>query len=493
MNWTNLQVNVEQITQQLIYDPKTPMLFNTGLFLWVFLFFMGFYQFFKQESKSRIIYIIAFSYYFYYKSSGYYVLLLALSTLVNFYLALLIASKERPFNRKFVLILALVFNLGMLGYFKYTNFLIDIFNKLSITHFDFANIFLPIGISFFTFQILSYIIDIYRGNLKPLTSLSDFAFFVSFFPSILAGPIVRPQVLIPQIKKPVTLTREDISRAIFLIAAGLFKKAIISDYISLNYVDRIFDNPTLYSGFENLMGAYGYTLQIYCDFSGYSDVAIGIALLMGFRLKDNFNLPYRSASLTEFWRRWHISLSTWLRDYLYIPLGGNRKGKVRQYINLFITMLLGGLWHGASLKFIVWGGMHGSMLAIEKMILPITKKQTSKLWHLGGMLITFHFVTLCWIFFRADTFNTAIQVINQVATKFNGSIAFDVVAAYKPVFFLFALGYTMHFIPQIVTQKLQLAVAKAPSLAQALLLVFVIWLIIQTKSANIQPFIYFQF
>lgn len=493
MNWTTLQINVEQVAQQLIYDPKSPMLFNTGLFLWVFLFFMAFYQLVQQKTTSRIIYIIVFSYYFYYKSSGHYVLLLALSTLVNYYLGLLIASKEKPFNRKSVLIVALVFNLGMLGYFKYTNFLIDIFNKLSLTHFDFANIFLPIGISFFTFQILSYIIEIYRGNLKPLTNLSDFAFFVSFFPSILAGPIVRPKVLIPQIRKPINLTREDISRAIFLIAAGLFKKAIISDYISLNYVDRIFDNPTLYSGFENLMGAYGYTLQIYCDFSGYSDVAIGIALLMGFKLPDNFNLPYRSASLTEFWRRWHISLSTWLRDYLYIPLGGNRKGKTRQYINLFITMLLGGLWHGASLKFIMWGGMHGSILAIEKMILPYTKKQTSKLWHMGGIFITFHFVTLCWIFFRADSFNTAIQVVHQVVTKFNASIAWDVVTAYKPVFFLFALGYTMHFVPQIVTNKLQLAVAKAPAIAQSVLLVVVIWLIIQTKSANVQPFIYFQF
>ncbi len=493
MNWTSLQLSAEQIFQQLIYDPKFPMLFNTGLFLWVFLFFMYFYRMIRQNTNIRTLYIIAFSYYFYYKSSGSYVLLLALSTLVNYYLALLMAGKKEPHNRKIVLIVALIFNLGMLGYFKYTNFLIDIFNNLSITHFDFANIFLPIGISFFTFQILSYIIEVYRGNIKPLVSLADFAFFVSFFPSIMAGPILRPQVLIPQIRKPITLIREDMSRAIFLIAVGLFKKAIISDYISLNYVDRIFDNPSLYSGFENLMGAYGYTLQIYCDFSGYSDVAIGIALLMGFRLPDNFNLPYRSASLTEFWRRWHISLSTWLRDYLYIPLGGNRKGKARQYINLFITMLLGGLWHGASLKFMVWGGMHGGILAIEKMILPYTKKQTSKLWHWGGVFLTFHFVTLCWIFFRADSYHTAIQVIHQIATNFSPSIAIDVILAYKPVFLLFALGYTLHFIPQSMTRNLQLELAKKPTITQAMLLAMIIWLIIQTKSANVQPFIYFQF
>lgn len=493
MNWTSLQLSVEQIFQQLVFDPKAPMLFNTGLFMWLFLLFLCFYQFFHQKAITRIIYIIAFSYYFYYKSSGSYVLLLLLSTLVNFYLALLMNGKEKPTARKSILILALLFNLGMLGYFKYTNFLIDIFNNLSYSHFDLSDIFLPIGISFFTFQILSYIIEIYRGNLKPLTNLTDFAFFVSFFPTILAGPIVRPGVLIPQIRNPAVLSREDISRAIFLIAAGLFKKAVISDYISLNYVDRIFDNPSLYSGFENLMGAYGYTLQIYCDFSGYSDVAIGIALLMGFRLNDNFNLPYRSASLTEFWRRWHISLSTWLRDYLYIPLGGNRKGKLRQYVNIFITMLIGGLWHGASLKFIVWGGMHGSMLAIEKMISPVTQKLHGKLWRIGGMIFTFHFVSLCWIFFRADSFSTAIQVIIQIATQFNPQIALEVITAYKPVFLLFAIGYLLHFMPVIITQKAQQIVAKSPSFVQALILVSVIWLIIQTKSANIQPFIYFQF
>jgi len=493
MNWTNLHLSIEQLLQQLTFDPKSPMLFNTGLFMWLFLFFIGFYQYFQRKPISRIFYVIAFSYYFYYKSSGSYVLLLLLSTLVNFYLALLMDEKEKPKARKLILIIALAFNLGMLGYFKYTNFLIDIFNNLTFSHFDFANIFLPIGISFFTFQILSYIIEIYRGNLKPLTSLADFGFFVSFFPSLLAGPIIRPKVLIPQIRFPVILSKEDISKAIFLIAAGLFKKAIISDYISLNYVDRIFDNPSLYSGFENLMGSYGYTLQIYCDFSGYSDVAIGIALLMGFRLPDNFNLPYRSLSLTEFWRRWHISLSSWLRDYLYIPLGGNRKGKIRQYINLFVTMLLGGLWHGASLKFIVWGGMHGAVLAVEKMISPFTKKHTSRLWKFGALILTFHFVTLCWIFFRADSFNTAIQVITQIFSKFNPQIALEVITAYKPVFLLFVIGYMLHFLPISLTQKTQLAVAKSPSFVQALILVSVIWLIIQTKSANIQPFIYFQF
>ena len=232
----------------------------------------------------------------------------------------------------------------MLGYFKYTNFLIDISNQLFGQGFlQFQNIFLPVGISFFVFQSMSYTIDIYRGQLKPLSNWLDYLFYLSFFPQLVAGPIVRARDFIPQIRQnPVVVTREMFGTGVFLILTGLFKKAIISDYISLNFVDRIFDEPLLYSGFECLMGIYGYALQIYCDFSGYSDMAIGLALLLGFRFPKNFDSPYKSATITEFWRRWHISL------------GGNRKGKARTYLNLFLTMLIGGLWHGAALAVHKW-------------------------------------------------------------------------------------------------------------------------------------------
>lgn len=225
---------------------------------------------------------------------------------------------------------------------------------------------------------MSYTIDVYRRQITPLGSLLDYAFYVSFFPQLVAGPIVRARDFIPQIRRPLFVSREMFGRGIFLIVSGLFKKAVISDYISVNFVERIFDNPTLYSGVENLMGVYGYALQIYCDFSGYSDMAIGIALLLGFHFNINFDSPYKSASITEFWRRWHISLSSWLRDYLYISLGGNRKGKIRQYANLIITMFLGGLWHGASWNFVLWGMMHGVALAAHKCWMTLTGRKRGR-------------------------------------------------------------------------------------------------------------------
>ena len=228
------------------------------------------------------------------------------------------------------------------------------------------DIILPVGISFFTFQSLSYTLDLYRNRIRPVERLVDYVFYVSFFPQLVAGPIVRARDFLPQIFRADFVSRAMIGEGLFLIISGLFKKAVISDYISINYVDRIFDNPLLYSGIENLLGVYGYALQIYCDFSGYSDMAIGIALLLGFRFNINFDSPYKSATITEFWRRWHISLSSWLRDYLYISLGGNRKGKLRTYVNLMLTMLLGGLWHGAALQFVLWGALHGVSLAIHK-------------------------------------------------------------------------------------------------------------------------------
>ena len=281
-------------------------------------------------------------------------------------------------------------NLGLLSYFKYSYFLTGFFNSLFGTTYqpvdylahwtnyltgsnlEIAHIILPVGISFYTFQSISYSVDIYRGLIKPVNRFLDFAFFVSFFPQLVAGPIVRATEFVPQIYKPYNLTRPEFNRAIFLILGGLIKKILISDYISSNFVDRVFASPGSYTGFENLMSVYGYTIQIYCDFSGYTDIAIGVALLLGFRLSINFDAPYISQNITEFWRRWHISLSTWLRDYLYISLGGNRKGKVRQYVNLFITMLLGGLWHGAHIKFLIWGALHGVALAIHKLYMQVT-------------------------------------------------------------------------------------------------------------------------
>ena len=286
-------------------------------------------------------------------------------------------------------------------------------------------------------------------------------------------------------------------RGVFLIFCGLFKKAVISDYISINFVERVFDNPALYSGVENLLGVYGYALQIYCDFSGYSDMAIGLALLLGFHFNENFRSPYKSASVTEFWRRWHISLSTWLRDYLYISLGGNRKGKLRQYLNLIITMFLGGLWHGASWNFVLWGMLHGVALAVHKFWMQLTGRP--KGWQSGGIrrvlgvLVTFHFVCFCWIFFRHADFSGAMAMLRQIFTDFHPELFPQWLAGYGKVCLLMVLGFVLHFLPDRWEQAALQKTTALPLVGKAVLLVILIYVVIQMKSADIQPFIYFQF
>jgi len=331
----------------------------------------------------------------------------------------------------------------------------------------------------------------------PLNNLLDYAFYVSFFPQLVAGPIVRARDFIPQIRRPLFVSQEMFGRAVFLIAGGLFKKAVISDYISVNFVDRVFDSPMLYSGVENLMAVYGYALQIYCDFSGYSDMAIGIALLLGFRFNINFDSPYKSASVTEFWRRWHISLSSWLRDYVYISLGGNRRGKFRQYLNLIITMFLGGLWHGAAWNFIFWGMLHGVALAFHKALRSLLgreKTYQSQGWRrVLAIIVTFHFACFCWIFFRASDFSTALSVLSQIFTNFHPGVFTQLILGYSAVFALMLLGYTLHFLPQSLELRTQQLVTRMPLLLQALLIVLVAFIVIQVKTAGIQPFIYFQF
>jgi D-alanyl-lipoteichoic acid acyltransferase DltB (MBOAT superfamily) len=400
--------------------------------------------------------------------------------------------------QKMLMVLSLVIDLGLLGYFKYTNFFAGMIADMIGCNFQPWSIFLPVGISFFTFQSLSYTIDVYRGNLKPLTSVLDYAFYISFFPQLVAGPIVRASDFIPQIRRPLLITDEMFARGVYFIMIGLLKKAVVSDYISLNFVDRIFDNPSLYSGLENLLGVYGYALQIYCDFSGYSDMAIGIALLLGFHFPINFNAPYRSVSITDFWRRWHISLSTWIRDYIYISLGGNRKGKVRQYINLIITMLLGGLWHGASLNFVAWGGMHGLALAAHKFfsteILHHDRHYLPTGWRKWiSIIITFHFVCLTWIFFRNSTFAGSWLMIHRIFADFHPELLMQVVTGYKWVLLMMAVAYLSHFLPDKWQQGLIALLGRGNYVIDALLLTFVIYIVIQVKSSSIQPFIYFQF
>ncbi len=488
-----MQIDFSKILTELSYQPGQPMIFSSGLFMLLFTAFLGIYSFVYKNERKRILYLIAFSLFFYYKSSGWYVLLLLLATYSDFHIARRMSQVVNKAGRIALLVLSLSVNLGMLLYFKYTNFFFSMFHNMVGSSFDPFDIFLPVGISFFTFQSLSYTIDVYRRNLLPLRKITDYAFYITFFPQMVAGPIVRASDFIPQIHTTPWVTRVEFGRAIFLISTGLFKKAVISDYISLNFVDRIFDNPMLYTGLENLVGVYGYALQIYCDFSGYSDMAIGIALLMGYHLPLNFNSPYQSASITEFWRRWHISLSTWLRDYLYISLGGNRKGKIRTYINLFITMLLGGLWHGAALRFVLWGAMHGVALAVEKFFVSITKNTLGAWSKPFKILVTFHFVCFSWIFFRAENMEVVGQVLTQIFTAFNVNILGDFIAGYPLVLTLMAVGFVLHFSPIKLEKYFEKQITEAHFAVKILYLSAVIFIVIQLKSAEIQPFIYFQF
>lgn len=513
-----IDIDFDKLRDVFTYDPQAPMIFSSGVFLWLFVGFIIVYSLLRKLNTPRILFVTLFSYYFYYKSSGTYFFLLAIVTVSDFLIARLMERTVGQGTRKALVVLSLAINLGLLCYFKYTNFFGEVIASLTGGTFTALDIFLPVGISFFTFQSLSYTLDVYRRQITPLSSLLDYAFYVSFFPQLVAGPIVRARDFIPQIRKPLLVTKEMFGRGVFFILCGLFKKAVISDYISVNFVERIFANPTLYSGVENLMGVYGYALQIYCDFSGYSDMAIGIALLLGFHFNINFDSPYKSASITEFWRRWHISLSSWLRDYLYISLGGNRKGKFRQYLNLIITMFLGGLWHGASWNFVIWGMFHGVALALHKVWMAVRQGAAARFnagdkaslpgsdaptgaWsqrfaagrRFFGVVITFHFVCLCWIFFRNTTFEGSMDMIGQITTNFQPQLFVQLVEGYWRVFALMALGFLLHFAPVKWETALANGVIRLPLLGKVVLMVALIYLVIQVKSSEIQPFIYFQF
>jgi D-alanyl-lipoteichoic acid acyltransferase DltB (MBOAT superfamily) len=502
----------QKVGEEFLYQPDAPMLFSSGLFLFLFIGFLMIYIPLRKHLTARIIYVTLFSLFFYYKSSGLWFGLLLCTATSDFLIGRKLSLTVSRRIRKLLVALSLCINLGMLAYFKYFNFLAELCAHLGneIGHllgiaewqaltYEPLDIFLPVGISFFTFQSLSYIIEIYRRKIEPVYRWVDYLFYVSFFPQLVAGPIVRAREFIPQIYRTPVVSRAQFGEGFFLVLCGLVKKAVISDYISLNFVDRVFDAPLLYTGLENLLGIYGYALQIYCDFSGYSDMAIGIALLLGFRFSINFDSPYQSATITEFWRRWHISLSSWLKDYLYISLGGNRKGKIRTYINLMITMLLGGLWHGASLRFILWGAIHGVSLAIHKFVMGRfhsfrqSGKEMKPLRRVPGILFTFHLVCFGWIFFRAGSMQIAWDMLSQIALNFHPEIFLQFVMGYKTVFILMLAGYVFHFMPKRIESTLQGLVTRSPLLIQALMLVVVIFVIVQMKSTGVQPFIYFRF
>jgi alginate O-acetyltransferase complex protein AlgI len=503
-DWTDLKliftlIDFTKIIDLLKYQKEAPLLFSSGLFLFIFLGFYGIYLLTLKNERLRILWVTAFSLYFYYKCAGIYWLLHVLIVMVDFTLAIFM-EKAKTKQRKYALLgLSLLVNLGMLIYFKYTNYFLEIYSNVTHGTYTAWDIFLPAGISFFTFQSLSYTIDVYRGELKALRNILDYAFFVTFFPQMLAGPIVRAADFLPQINKIPSLNQAQFGRAVFLICTGLFKKAVISDYISANFVDRVFESPNLFTGLENLSAIYGYAIQIYCDFSGYSDMAIGLALLMGFTFPINFNAPYQSLSITEFWRRWHISLSTWLRDYLYVPLGGNRKGTFKTYRNLLITMILGGLWHGAATRFLIWGTLHGLVLAMERFFKSLSNSKSDEVTQSRPVttflkwFFTFHFVCFCWIFFRAQDLNSVWEMLHQIAFSFQPQVFWDFIKGYSSVLCFILLGFALHFVPNKFENRVLDWTTRMPLIGKAILITLIALLVMQTKSSEVQPFIYFQF
>jgi len=534
--------------------------------LFTHLYFWGFfsvvllgYSFIYKVNKARSIYLLLFSFFFYYKTNGVFITLLLFTIVSDFCWGKQIHKSNNPLHKKLFLLMSVLLNLSLLCYFKYSYFFVSSGNELLgtntsyVNHFaGFSNTFFgtdfrmdklltPIGVSFFTFQSLSYTIDVYRGKVKPVDSIFDYGFFVCFFPHLVAGPIVKANEFLYQIYQPYSLTRIEFGMAAFWIMNG-FSKKIVADYIAVNFIDRVFSSPHLYTGLETVMAIFAYSLQVYMDFSGYTDIAIGIALLLGYRLKTNFKSPYKALSTSEFWKRWHISLSSWLQEYLYIPLGGNKEGSIGSYIcifiislflvlisgklwllffligfflllifmaimspkikqhintniNLMVTMLLGGLWHGSSALFLIWGGLNGLGLIAHKFWQKISpfKNTTNVGVKIGLVLITLSFISFTRIYFRSPSMDIVNQIFDRINNHFSLYLLFDVIRGYWVVLLIVFLGYLIHWIPETSKEKYRSYFASLPLPLMALACCLIVFCLYQIMSSEMQPFIYFQF
>lgn len=604
------------------FDENSPLLFTQFYFWAFFAIVYAIFSLFQSKRLLRNSFLFFVSLFFYYKTSGLFVLILLFVTCSDFLLAKAIDRSDKQSKRKFFVGLSIFIDLFLLCYFKYSYFFADMLNSIFGTQiqifdafawagnqvtgserFSVDKIVLPVGISFYTFQVISYTIDVYRKQVKPVDNILDFGFYVSFFPQLVAGPIVRASQFIPQLYKKFFLSRRQFGIAVFWILNGLTKKIVLSDYLAVNFIDRVFDNPLLFSGFENFMALFAYSLQVYADFSGYTDIAIGVAMLMGFYLPRNFNSPYKATNAGNFWKRWHISLSQWLQSYLYIPLGGNRNASFGTYfwivlialialiltgsiyaslvvigialivglvawlkptrrikiitnLNAFITMLLGGLWHGASWNFMIWGGLNGVGMIIYKfwremkwgwrmlvlallvgimgalckwMPMPVfnllfvwvaiiaSGSLIRYIYHLSkckypfeyigrawGILQTFSFITFTRLFFRSGSnldpavandvaWNTAKNMVNQIGSAWNMAIIPQILWEYRNVFMLFIIGMIIHWLPDKFKRWYRVNFALLPIPVMLLVVVAVVFVVYQFITADLQAFIYFQF
>jgi D-alanyl-lipoteichoic acid acyltransferase DltB (MBOAT superfamily) len=604
------------------FDSHSPLLFTQFYFWAFFAFVFAGFALLQNKILLRNTFLFFISLFFYYKTSGLFVLILLFTTLFNFYQAKLISQSHEKKQRQRNLIIGLAVNLFFLCYFKYAYFITDVINNIFGLHlhvfnafawtgnllsgssrFDVSSILLPVGISFYTFQNISYLMDIFRERVKPVKEVLNFGFYVCFFPQLVAGPIVRASEFVPQLYKKYCLGRKQFGLAVFWILNGLAKKIILSDYLAVNFIDRVFANPTMFSGFENLFALFGYSLQVYADFSGYTDIAIGVAMLMGFYLPKNFNSPYKATNPGNFWKRWHISLSKWLQDYLYIPMGGNRNATQATYLmiisialialilsgsiwvgvtivliaagvfflfhkypekrkqintnlNLMNTMLIGGLWHGTSWNFMIWGGLNGLGIIVYNFwkkrniyrqtviltalfvlcllfkwgfstpVFNIAFIWTGIIW-LGTLVRllhtwickkrAFHQLGTCWavfqtfvfisftrLFFRSGSnldpaesnqiaWDTARNMVTQIGEKWNFSQTGAVIYEYRYEFSLIIIGLLIHWLPENFKRRYRLSFAQLPLVAMAIVVALSVFIIYQFITADLQTFIYFQF
>lgn len=583
------------------YKEGAPLIFSSGDFLLLFTVFLIIYTLIIKKKLLVSLYVVAFSFFFYYKSSGNYIWILILTTVLSYYSGKFLYQARSLTAKKIWTFAGILPPMLLLAYFKYTNFIIFNFSQIIGSNFALFNIILPVGISFYTFQSASYIIDLYRKNVEPAKDIIDYSFYLTFFPQLVAGPIIKANYFIPQLSVERKVTLNEVYSGLWMIIIGLVKKGVLADYIA-GYNDLIFNAPQSYSGFENLMAVYGYALQIFCDFSGYSDMAIGLGKIMGFDLGINFNSPYKSLNISDFWKRWHISLSSWLMEYLYIPLGGNRTlsafslfsvpsvlvmivlmrnpdafslsaavvlgvmgliafkksnnsvftyielalltimsviwfqsclpaaiycatvlmvwiaalafpsihKQIATNINLLLTMLIGGLWHGAAWKFIFWGGIHGLALGVHKIFRNIIPDK--KIFSVLGWIFTFHFVVLLWIFFRAgditvenvnpdgtstETVIDAVKVpflmLDKIFTDFDINFASHFWDARYIWVIMVLAGFVFHFVPVNFSNKVRDWFVLSPLIVKLLILVVVCQLVVQFRNETVQPFIYFNF
>lgn len=464
------------------------MLFPTLIFGIFFLIVFTVSWGLEHENGRRKLFLVAASYVFYGWWDWRFCGLLFASSFLNWLIGRAIGSASSGRARYGYMVLGVVINLIILGFFKYYGFFLEnltpILSALGVERdLPWLQIILPVGISFYTFQGISYVVDVKRGTAEVQRRLLDVMLYISFFPQLVAGPIVRAQDFLPQLQQSPRLNREAASLGLLLIVWGLFKKTVIAAELAEHLVDPVFFDPSFHTGFDLWMAVYGYAVQIYCDFSAYSDIAIGCAALLGYRFHRNFDQPYRARSFQEFWRRWHISLSTWLRDYLYIPLGGNRGGVWMTARNLFLTMLLGGLWHGAAWTFVAWGVFHGVALLLER-VLGLDDKKRSVI----SLILTFHGVCLAWILFRAPSFDAALSYLAAMV-RWDQPIE----VASPAIVLLIVLGLGLHALPPRAVEHAARTVARLPSLVAGLMLAGGFLIVEFLRPEGVAPFIYFQF